>query len=106
MGRITQHPILDKSLDSKEVWITVDGKRLSALEGEPVLAALLAHDIVVQNKSPKARTPRGFFCGIGRCTGCVMMVDGVPNVRTCVVPVREGMVVETQDGLGKWGGAR
>ncbi|MHB8947330.1 MAG: (2Fe-2S)-binding protein, partial [Bacillota bacterium] len=46
--------------------------------------------------------PRGLFCAIGRCTDCVMTVDGVPNVRTCVTPVREGLRVETQRGLGEW----
>jgi hypothetical protein len=29
-----------------------------------------------------------------------MVVDGQPNVRTCVTPVREGMKVEVQDGRG------
>ncbi|MEA4893161.1 MAG: 2Fe-2S iron-sulfur cluster-binding protein, partial [Peptococcaceae bacterium] len=28
--------------------------------------------------------------------------DGQPNVRTCVTPVRAGMKVETQIGLGRW----
>jgi NADH dehydrogenase/NADH:ubiquinone oxidoreductase subunit G len=32
-----------------------------------------------------------------------MTVDGVPNVRTCVTPVRDGMIISTQKGLGKWG---
>jgi len=27
-------------------------------------------------------------------------VDGVPNVRTCVTPLEEGMQVETQTGKG------
>jgi len=35
-----------------------------------------------------------------------MIVDGVPNVRTCVTPVRDGMVVQTQKGLGEWGEKR
>ncbi len=47
--------------------------------------------------------PRGLFCAIGRCTDCVMTVDGVPNVRTCVTLVEGGMSIETQRGLGKWG---
>jgi predicted molibdopterin-dependent oxidoreductase YjgC len=42
------------------------------------------------------------FCGIGRCTDCVMTVDGVPGVRTCVTEVREGMRVERQRGVGNW----
>ncbi|MBW6464598.1 MAG: (2Fe-2S)-binding protein, partial [Firmicutes bacterium] len=31
-------------------------------------------------------------------------VNGVPNVRTCVEPLRENMIVETQQGRGKIGG--
>jgi hypothetical protein len=29
-----------------------------------------------------------------------MVVDGVPNVRTCVTPLKAGMKVETQTGKG------
>jgi hypothetical protein len=32
-----------------------------------------------------------------------MKVDGHPNVRTCVAKVRDGIVVETLEGLGSWG---
>ena len=53
-------------------------------------------------KTSKRGEPRQLFCGIGRCTDCVMIVDGQPNVRTCVTPVREGMRVEVQDGRGVW----
>jgi sarcosine oxidase subunit alpha len=43
--------------------------------------------------------PRGVFCAIGRCTDCLMIVDGLPNTRTCVTPVHDGMRVERQEGL-------
>ncbi len=102
MSRIENHIILGDLEEKKEVWITVDGKKIPAREGEPILSALLANDIKVQNISAKKHEPRGYFCGIGRCTNCVMTVNGDPNVRTCVTPVEEGMVIETQDGLGKW----
>ena len=45
---------------------------------------------------------RGIFCGIGQCTDCMMVVNGIPNVRTCITPVEDGMTVETQEGLGEW----
>ena len=32
----------------------------------------------------------------------MMTVNGVPNIRTCITPVEDGMTVETQDGLGEW----
>jgi hypothetical protein len=31
-----------------------------------------------------------------------MIVNGIPNVRTCVTFIEEGMRVETQEGLGYW----
>ena len=104
MSRIEHHAILGDLEDAKQVWITVDGQRIPAREGEPILSALLASGIKVQNISAKHHEPRGYFCGIGRCTNCVMTVTGDPNERTCVTPVEDGMIVETQDGLGKWEG--
>ena len=102
MSRIENHIILGDLEEKKMVTIIVDGKEIPAGEGEPILSALLAEGIKVSNFSQKHHEPRGYFCGIGRCTNCVMTVNGDPNVRTCVTPVEAGMVVETQDGLGKW----
>lgn len=100
-NRVTEHPILE-DLRSPDTYIIYDGKRIPAVTGEPVAAALLAAGIRVMRHTPKTGQSRGIFCGIGRCNDCKMIVDGVPNTRTCVTPVREGMQVETQEGLGKW----
>jgi predicted molibdopterin-dependent oxidoreductase YjgC len=99
--RVTDHPVLGRLRVAPTLTITVDGRTLEAIPGETVLATLLAHGIRKCRESEKAHQPRWFYCGIGRCTDCVMTVDGVPNVRTCVEKVREGMVVQTQIGLGK-----
>ncbi len=82
--------------------IEVDGKRIEAFEGEPIAAALLAAGVVVCRETPKRDEPRGVFCAVGLCIDCMMTVDGKSNTRVCVTPVRNGMVVETQKGLGKW----
>lgn len=99
--RVENHIILDVNEPSTMVEITVDGKSIMAKEGEPILAALLANNIMINRYTLKRKEPRGLFCGIGQCTDCAMIVDGTPNVRTCVTPVKAGMVVETQYGLGK-----
>lgn len=105
MRRVTRHPILE--LETKaEIPIVVDGKTLYAREGETVAAALTANGIRVFRHTAKRREPRGLFCGIGQCTDCVMEIDGVPNRRTCMTIVREGMVVNTQEGNGKSGEER
>lgn len=100
--RINDHPILGPLPKAKTVTILVDGKELVAREDEPILSTLLSYGITTQNISPKIESHRGLFCGIGRCTSCVMTVNGMPNVRTCVTKVEEGMVIKTQLGLGDW----
>ena len=48
--------------------------------------------------TPRLGLPRAAFCGMGLCFDCVMQVDGVPGVRSCLTPVEPGMVVELQTG--------
>ena len=100
--RIVDHPILGPLPEAREVTIHVDGRPVKAREGEPIAAALVAAGWVAFRRTEKRHEARGVFCAIGRCTDCVMTVDGTPNVRTCVTTVREGMRVETQEGLGEW----
>lgn len=99
--RVDEHCILDVENKGALVEITVDGKTIQAHEGEPILAALLAAGIKVNRYTVKRHEPRGLFCGIGQCSDCSMIVDGHANVRTCITPVKAGMVVQTQDGLSK-----
>jgi len=101
--RITGHPILEDLKDRKKVSIRVDGKDIEAFEGEPISAALFAQGIKVLRHTTALNEPRGIFCNRGRCTDCIMKVNGRPNVRTCVTMVKDRMVIETLQGLGKWG---
>jgi predicted molibdopterin-dependent oxidoreductase YjgC len=98
--RIAEHPILGAAPSARAVRFTLDGREMTGLEGEPVAAALKAAGLQVHRYTKKTRAPRGVFCAIGRCTDCVMVIDGTPNVRTCVTPLTEGMRVETQVGSG------
>lgn len=103
MSRVDNHIILGEAPQRKKVRITVDNVPLLAYEGEMIASALWANG-KKDLRYTKKNNPRGIYCGIGRCTDCVMVVDGIPNVRTCKTPVREGMVIETQKGLGTWKG--
>lgn len=94
--RVSQHPILGPLDESKLVLIEVDGETIPAREGEPIAAAIMAAGRLKLRHTRKSFEPRGVFCGIGRCTDCVMTVDGQANVRTCVTPVRAGMKILTQ----------
>jgi len=99
--RIWDHPILGKLVQRKGIKIEVDGREIEAFEGEPIAGALMSNGIKVLRYTPKYKEPRGLFCAIGQCTDCVMVVNGVPNTRTCVTLVEEGMKIKTQYGLGE-----
>lgn len=97
--KIENHPILGEFTRGKVVDFTLDGKSMSGVEGEPIAMALQDAGIKVHRYTAKRNEPRGVFCAIGRCTDCVMVVDGVPNVRTCITPLKAGMRIETQHGI-------
>lgn len=96
--RIIEHPILGVPEKGALVTFTLDGNEMQGYEGEPIAAALRAAGILKHRETSKQHKPRGIFCAIGRCTDCVMVVDGVPNTRTCITPLKEGMKVQTQYG--------
>jgi len=94
--RMTDHPILNIERGQR-VQFSFDGKVIPAYEGETIAAALFAAGLRIFSRSFKYHRPRGLFCMSGHCANCLMRVDGIPNVRTCVEPVQPGMQVESQN---------
>jgi len=75
------------------VSIFVNGKAIEAYEGESVLTALLAANVMILSRDSfgRLRTP---FCNMGVCFDCMVEVEGAPSrVRACLTPVRAGMRV-------------
>ena len=68
-------------------------------DGDSIASALHSQGIKKFTTSQKYNRPRGFFCGIGKCSSCLMRVNGVPNVRTCIAPLTDSVYVEIQDKL-------
>ncbi|MBS3782754.1 MAG: FAD-dependent oxidoreductase [Candidatus Thermoplasmatota archaeon] len=91
--RIFEHPILDFDR-GYEFYFDFEGKKIKAYEGETIASALYADGLRKFTESKKLERPRGFFCAIGKCSSCLMSVDGRPNIRTCVTLAEEGMEVE------------
>ena len=78
--------------------ITVDGRAVSARSGDTVAAALLANGIYHCRTTPVTGAPRAPYCLMGVCFDCLVTIDGVGSRQACLVPVRDGMAVETQHG--------
>ena len=60
-------------------------------------SAMYASGVRTFTRSFKYHRPRGLMCVSGSCPNCLMSVDGVPSVRTCMEPLRDGMAVRHQN---------
>lgn len=77
------------------VTLVVDGRSVTADARDSVAAALLADGIASWRSNPASGEPRGPFCMMGVCFECVLAIDGVRERRACMVPVRDGMRIDT-----------
>ncbi len=82
------------------VSITLDGKSIVAFDGETIASVMTAEEGLTIRETFGGE-PRGVFCGMGVCFDCLVIVNDVPNTRSCVTLVAEGMAVLRQTGRGK-----
>jgi predicted molibdopterin-dependent oxidoreductase YjgC len=80
--------------------VTLDGREMEALPGQTVAATLWAAGVTSWRTTRGEGRPRGIFCGIGVCFDCLVTVNDRPNQRACLVPVRPGDAIRTQEGTG------
>ena len=92
---LAEHPVLG-TRTGKRVSFTFDGRTFEALEGETVAFALWGAGVRVLGHDERHGYARGVSCGIGHCYNCRVTIDGVPDVRSCITPVLEGMQVRSQ----------
>ncbi|SBT88246.1 2Fe-2S iron-sulfur cluster binding domain-containing protein [Streptomyces sp. DI166] len=79
---------------------TLDGREIEVLPGQTVAAALWAAGVTSWRSTRGEGCPRGVFCGIGVCFDCLVTVNDRPNQRACLVPLRPGDAIRTQEGTG------
>lgn len=84
----------------RRIRIRVNGRSVTAYEGESLFAVLLTAGVRALRHPSKeqARSARGGFCGMGVCQECRVTVDGMPERRACMTAVRKGMEVVTDGG--------
>ncbi|UVS78642.1 (2Fe-2S)-binding protein [Actinokineospora sp. UTMC 2448] len=78
--------------------VELDGEWVTAAPGQTVAGLLLARGRVSWRTTRAGGAPRGVFCGIGVCHDCLVVVNGVPDVRACQRLLADGDRVRCQDG--------
>lgn len=77
--------------------VRLAGSSVRAYGDESIAAASLACGSRVLSRSLKYHRPRTFFCFEGHCSGCLVRLDGVPNLRACQSACHAGAEVEGQN---------
>ncbi len=99
MPRLKDLPTL-KIHPAREMSMTYRGRRYRGLAGDSIATALYANGVRIFSRSLKYHRPRGLYSLDGECSNCLMEVDGVPNVRSEVTRLRDGMIVKPQNVVG------
>jgi NADH-quinone oxidoreductase subunit G len=80
-------------MSGKEVTLIIDGREVTATEGEMLHDAATRGDVEIPVfcYDPKLGDP------VGACRMCLVEIEGIPKLQTsCSTPVRDGMVVHTR----------
>lgn len=77
-----------------ELTIWINDQVVRVAEGTTVAAAMVQSGVPC--RASVTGQPRTALCGMGICFECRAIVDGIPHSKTCQIPCRNGMRVETQ----------
>lgn len=84
-------------MDQPEILFAWNGNPITAKPGDTVASALYRSGVRTFTHSYQYGRPRGLLCLTGSCPNCMVNIDGVPNVRSCTTPARNGLSVLAQN---------
>ena len=84
--------------DRPLVGIVLSGRAVSAPEGETLAAVLLREGFGPFRTTPAGGRERAAYCMMGVCFECLVEIDGRPSRQSCLTQVRDGMVIQRQEG--------
>ena len=79
------------------VEVRIANTTVRAYATESLAAAALVSGAHVLSRSLKYHRPRTFFCLEGHCSGCLVRISGVPNLRACQAPCTSGAEASGQN---------
>jgi len=99
MRRLESRP--DEWLDrSVSLRFEFEGREYTGYAGDTISSALAAAGVPFLGRSFKYHRPRGIFSFANHDSNALFQVDGVPNVRGDVTPLRDGMRITAVNTFG------
>ena len=93
-----KRPLSPAATVAPRIAVEVEGRTVLVPEGASAAAAVLVAGLPSIRDTPLGHHERAPYCLMGVCFDCLVTIDGVGSRQACLIPVRDGMTVETQDG--------
>ncbi|PLZ03159.1 NAD(FAD)-dependent dehydrogenase [Burkholderia sp. WAC0059] len=90
--------LLEPDAAGAPVRIWFNDAPLDVPDGRSVAAALFAAGVRRFRSTPVSGEARAPYCMMGACFECLVEIDGVPGRQSCLVAVRDGMRIRSQEG--------
>ncbi|MCO8274891.1 (2Fe-2S)-binding protein [Actinoplanes sp. TRM 88003] len=78
------------------ITVVVDGVAMPGVAGQTVAGVLMGAGRLSWRTTRNGR-PRGVFCGIGVCHDCLVVVNGLADVRACQRRAIDGDEISTEE---------
>ena len=75
--------------------IQVDGESVTAYRGETLATVLLVMGKIAMRKTLQSQNLRGFYCGMGICNECLVLLEDETKVRACQTLAEPSMKIKT-----------
>ena len=85
--------------DTEKLEVILNQQKILVPAGTTVAAMALVQGLRATRTTPASGAKRAPFCMMGVCYDCLMVIDGKANQRACVTYVKNGMQIETQQGV-------
>ena len=94
--RLPTNPVTDKP--GQTVTVYVDDQPVEMHPNDTAAAAVLTSGFGYGRTTTVSNSARAPYCMMGVCFECLVEIDGVPNRQSCLIPVRDGMSIRSQEG--------
>jgi ferredoxin len=76
--------------------VQVDDDLVQAFPGETLATVILASGKKMMRLSDKRQHPRSYYCGMGLCNECLVILEDGSRVRACQTPAVPSMKIKTR----------
>jgi len=88
---------LEKVKREEPFVIQVDNDFIIAYEGETLATVLLAAGKKIIRRTLKNKSPRSYYCGMGICNECLVILENGTRVRACQTFALPFMKIRTRE---------